>query len=197
MNLAHPFLKPLWVGSLATTLLLGGCAAVSVVSQGEVVVEKRLVVQADRPWNQFASHMTHVPTWTHEGITVDELKFYVGIKDGQVLPAAPVKNTTPLTFKAKMSPQEVVALFQAMLTRDGSSFQLDKIEPTTFLQSPGFRFDYSLIRKTDDVQMKGSALGVIKDGELFVMHYAAPRLVFFPRYAPVFEKLASTATLRN
>lgn len=197
MKIAPPLLKPLWIVSLSTALLLGGCAAVSVVSQGEVVVERRLVVQADRPWNQFGSHLTHVPTWTHEGITVDELKFYVGIKDGQVLPAAPVKNTTPLTFRAKMSPQEVVALFQAMLTRDGSSFQLDKIEPTTFLQSPGFRFDYSLIRKSDDVQLKGAAFGVVKNGELFVMTYSAPRLVFFPRYLPAFEKLASSATVRN
>lgn len=197
MKIAPPLLKPLWIVSLSTALLLGGCAAVSVVSQGEVVVERRLVVQADRPWTQFGSHLTHVPTWTHEGITVDELKFYVGIKDGQVLPAAPVKNTTPLTFRAKMSPQEVVALFQAMLTRDGSSFQLDKIEPTTFLQSPGFRFDYSLIRKSDDVQLKGAAFGVVKNGELFVMTYSAPRLVFFPRYLPAFEKLASSATVRN
>lgn len=197
MKHVHVMLKPLWVGGLAATLFLSGCASVSVVSEGETMVGQRLAVQADRPWNQFASHMTQVPTWTHDGVTVDSLQFYVGIKDGQALPAPVVRNAAPLTFRSNMTPQDVVALFQAMLTRDGSSFQLDRLEPTTFLQTNGFRFEYSLNRKADDVPMKGTGVAAIRDGELFVMHYTAPRLVFFPRHAPAFESLARSATLRK
>lgn len=197
MKHARHLLRPLWIGGLTLSLLLSGCAAVNVVAQGEAVVGQRLALQVDRPWNQFAGHVVQVPTWTHDGITVDSLQFYVGIKDGQELPSPPAKGSAPLTFKSKMQPSDVVSLFQSQLTRDGSSFQLDRLEPASFLGTPGFRFEYSLNRKSDDVPMKGVAVATIRQGELFVMHYTAPRLVFFPRYLGAFESLVKSAAIKG
>jgi hypothetical protein len=84
-----------------------------------------------------------------------------------------------------------------MLTRDGSSFQLEKLEPAEFLGGTGFRFEYSLNRKVDDVPMRGLAYGTVRKGELFVIHYSAPRLVFFPRYVGRVEGLVRSAQLRS
>lgn len=192
------FLKSYYIGAFSAALLVSGCGSmVSAVAEGDVVVAERLSVKVDKPWNQFAGRLTEVPTWTHEGVAVDALQFYVGIKDGQELPHSSSKGSAPLVFKARMQPSEVVALFQARLTRDGSSFQLDKLEPAQFLSAQGFRFEYSLNRKSDDVPIKGEAFGAIRDGQLYVMHFAAPRLVFFPRYKGQFETLVKTASLRG
>ncbi|MDN3546589.1 MAG: hypothetical protein ACK4S6_20385 [Roseateles asaccharophilus] len=185
---------------LSLALLFGGCASVSKVATGDAVVGERMTLKLDTAWNQFGAAMTNnIPTWTVEGVTVDALQFYVGIKDGQRLAetSSAEKSQKPLIFKSGMQPADVVSLYEAMLTRDGSSFQLEKLEPAEFLGGTGFRFEYSLNRKVDDVPMRGLAYGAVRKGELFVIHYSAPRLVFFPRYVGRVEGLVRSAQLRS
>ena len=63
---------------------LAGCATVTKVDSGETLVRNRLAVQVSEPWNQFERGFAdNTPTWTLEGITVDALQFYVGVKDGE------------------------------------------------------------------------------------------------------------------
>lgn len=186
--------------ALALAVTLAGCAAVSKVSTGEAVVRNRLAVTVDTPWNQFERGLAdNTPTWTVEGITVDALQFYVGIKDGELIAPTPNqgKGTLPLTFRSTMQPADIVALYQGLLTRDGSSFTLDKLEPTDFLGTRGFRFEYSLTRKTDDVRLKGQAWGAVRNGELFVINYSAPRLAFYPKYVGRVEALVKTAKVKG
>lgn len=187
------------LGAIALSLLLGGCASVSKVASGDAMVGNRLALKLDSAWNQFERGLgDNTPTWTVEGITIDALQFYVGIKDGQPIAVTPADaKQKPLTFKATMQPAEVVALYQALLTRDGSSFQLESLAPADFLGGKGFRFDYQLNRKVDDVPMRGMAYGAVRNGELFVIHYSAPRLVFFPRYQGRVETLVRSAQLRG
>ena len=79
--------------------ILCGCAAVSKVEKGEAVIKNRLAVQVVEPWNQFERGLAdNTPTWTHEGITVDALQFYVGVKDGELL--APTPTGVPITKRS-------------------------------------------------------------------------------------------------
>ena len=188
------------LASLLLAALIGGCAVVTKVETGEAVIKSRLVVQVTTPWNKFERGLAdNTPTWTVDGITVDTLQFYVGVKDGELLAPTPAngKGIEPLTFKAAMQPGDVVALFQGLLTRDGSTFTLDKLEPAEFVGSRGFRFEYSLVRKVDDVRMRGVGYGAVRSGELFVINYSAPRLAFFPRHAGQVEALAKSARLKS
>ncbi|HTN49651.1 MAG TPA: hypothetical protein VMK32_09490 [Burkholderiaceae bacterium] len=185
---------------IVLALFIAGCATVSKVETGEQAVSNRLVVKLDGPWNRFENFAGFpVPTWTVEGVTVDRLQFFVGIKDGTPL----VRQTgeaaarRPLTFKSSMEPHEIAALFQAMLTADGSSFTLDRLEPVTFLGGPGLRFNYTLLRRIDDVRLSGMVYARVVNGELFAIQYQAPRLGFYPRYEAQIEKMAQTATLRT
>ena len=185
---------------LLLAALIGGCAIVTKVETGEAVIKNRLVVQVTTPWNKFERGLAdNTPTWTVDGITVDALQFYVGVKDGELIAPTPTtgKGIEPLTFKAAMQPGDVVALFQGLLTRDGSTFTLDKLEPAEFVGARGFRFEYSLIRKVDDVRMRGVAYGAVRSGELFVINYSAPRLAFFPRHAGQVEALAKSARIKS
>jgi|OpeIllAssembly_1097287.scaffolds.fasta_scaffold22448_3 hypothetical protein len=185
---------------LLAVLLVAGCATVSKVEQGDQAVADRLSVNLEGPWNKFEGIAGFpVPTWTMEGIWVDRLQFYVGIKDGS--PLVPDSGADgkkrPLTFQASMQPHEVVALFQTLLTRDGSTFTLEKLDPAPFLGGPGMRFEFSLVRKIDDVRLSGFVYARIQNNELFAMLYQAPRLGFYPRYQAQVEKMAQSARLRS
>jgi hypothetical protein len=183
-----------------TALLLGGCAAVSKVATGEVVMKDRLVLTVDKPWNQFERGLgDNTPTWTQEGITVDALRFYVALKDGDLIAPTPSqpKGAQPLAFKAGMGPQQVAKLFEGLYARDGSSFTLDRIEPAPFAGQPGFRFEFSSVRKSDDVRLRGLAWGAVRNGELFLISYTAPQLAFFPRGRADAEAIARSARLRG
>ena len=180
--------------------ILCGCAAVSKVDKGEAVIKNRLAVQVVEPWNQFERGMgDNTPTWTHEGITVDALQFYVGLKDGELLAPTPTsrKGIEPLTFRSSMQPADVMALLQSLLTRDGSSFSLDRLEATEFVGTRGFRIEYSMVRKVDDVRLRGVAFGAVRGGELFMINYSAPRLAFYPRHAAGVEALARSARVKG
>jgi hypothetical protein len=188
--------------ALVLAALLSACAPFQVarVPAGETLVGGRLQMQLDGPWNSLGTLvLSTATTWTVDGVTVDSLQFFVGIKDGEVVaPGQPgAKAQQPLTFKASMAPHEVVALYQTLWTRDGSSFTLDRLEPADFLGGKGFRFDYTLLRKADDVRLAGFGYALVKDKELFVIHYSAPRLGFFPRYRAQVERMALAARLKG
>ena len=185
--------------ALLLVLALAGCAVVSKVETGETLVRDRLSVQVASPWNRFErGQADNTVTWTVEGLYVDALQFYVAIRDGELIAPTPSgrKDVQPLTFKASMRPADVVALYQSLLTRDGSSFTLDRIEATEFVASPGFRFEYSLVRKVDEVRLRGVAYGAVRNGELFLINYSAPRLGFFARGLPPVEALVKTARVK-
>ena len=87
-----------------------------------------------------------------------------------------------------MQPDEIVALFEGMLTRDGSRFTLMKLEPSTFGTGSGFRFEFELVRRVSNLTLRGVGYGAVSKGELFSLLYVAPRLNFYPRHIAVFEK---------
>jgi hypothetical protein len=185
---------------LAAALVIAGCANVTKVATGDTLVRNRLAVKIDTPWNQFERGMgDNTPTWTIEGITIDALQFYVGIKDGELVAPTPTggKGVLPLAFKSGMQAADVLALFQGLFTRDGSSFTLDKLEPAEFVGVRGFRFEYSLTRKVDDVRLRGVAYGAVRNGELFLINYSAPRLGFFPKYVGRVEAIAKSAAVKS
>jgi hypothetical protein len=182
---------------LVLVLYLAACASVSEVKTGENKLGDRLKVTLDGPWNQInAPNIGPAQLWTTEGITIDELLIYTGLKDGEAVHAknshSDAKN---FVFRSTMEPSEIVGLFEGMLTRDTSTFKLTKLEPNNFGGRKGFHFEYSLIRKGDNVPLSGMGYGTVSKGELFAVVYQAPRLTFFPRHKATIEKLASSAVV--
>jgi hypothetical protein len=189
--------RMLLLSSLA--LLLAGCAQLSQVATGQVVVGGRMVVDVDKAWNQFEYTLNDgTPTWTQQGITVDALKFYVGLKDGALLAPTPSepKGQAPLAFKSGMQAADVVALFERLYSRGGSTFTLEKVVPMPFAGGNGYRFEFSSIRKADDVRLRGVGWFTVRNGELWAITYTAPRLAFFPAGIGEAEAIASSARIK-
>jgi hypothetical protein len=182
---------------LSALSALSGCVSFTHVAKGEVTVRERMAVVVDRPWNQFDSLTgDKIPTWTQEGLTLDTLRFFVGIQDGQLLVADTGNRADrPLVFRGTMQADDIAGLFGAYYSRGGSSFDLEAMRPASFLGLPGFRFEFNSVRKSDDVRLKGVVWAAVRDKELFAISFTAPRLTFFPRELPQAEKLATSARL--
>src|SRR5919204_549274 len=129
-------------------LALAGCATVQKVDSGEQSAGERLLVSLKGPWNRVSvPGMGPAQIWTMEGLPIDQLRIYSGIKNDEALAkAAPGSGRKDFVFRSSMQPDEIVSLFEGTFTRDGSSFKLTKLEPTPFGGGKGFRFEYTLIR---------------------------------------------------
>jgi len=182
-------------------VMLAGCAGPGVkkVESGDQIAGERLLLTLEGPWNHVtAPELGPAQVWTMEGLTIDQLRIYSGIKNEQVIHAPPMgSNRKNFAFRSGMQPDEIVAMFEGMLTRDGSTFKLVKLAPADFGGSKGFRFEYALTRKVDNVQLSGLGFGTVSNGELFVIVYQAPRLAFFPRHQPRVEQMARSARIKT
>lgn len=179
--------------------LLAGCASVNKVETGPRAIGERLTVTLQGAWNHVdAPGLGPAQVWTMEGMPVDQLLLYSGLKDGQAVHAAGggAQGKT-FAFRAAMQPDEIVAMFEGMLTRDGSRFTLTRLSPVPFAGTKGFRFDYTLTRKIDNVQLTGIGWGAVDKGELYAILYAAPRMVFFGRHQQGVEQIALSARLKG
>jgi hypothetical protein len=182
-----------WMPTLALLLglcLLAGCAAttISKVDSGQHRLGERLTVNVDGPWNHLRGLGTgSSQTWTVDGLPVDRLQILYGIKDGQAIHGEGA-------FRSAMRPDDVVAVFASMLTRDGSTVELARLEPFSFGDT-GFRFEYSLTRKFDNLRFSGVGYVGISKGELFAILYQAPRLMF-ARHQQRVEQIAQSARLK-
>ena len=53
------------------------------------------------------------------------------------------------------------------------------------------------MRKVDEVRLRGVAWGAVRNGELFLIHYSAPRLAFYAKHAGAVEAIARSARVKS
>lgn len=191
-------MKKFWV-VLGALLLIGGCATVKKVESGMRPVGQRFAINIVGDWNHLDfPGLQPAQVWTMEGVTVDELLIYSGIKDGQVMHPENdgIGKNKKIVFRSAMPIEGVVSMFEGVLTRDGSTFKLLKLEPYSFGGRAGFRCEYERIRKVDAVVQRGIGFGAVDKGELFALIYQAPRLTFFSRHLSRVEAIASSASIK-
>lgn len=185
---------------LAVTIafLLTGCVSVAKVETGERAVGERMQVTIEGSWNQLSfPGAGPAEIWTMEGTAVDQLLLYSGIKNGQAIHAeSSGTDKKNFEFRSTMQPDEIATLFEGMLTRDGSRYKLVKLEPVMLSGQNGFRFEYSLVRKIDSVQLSGVGYAAVNRGELFAVVYMAPRLVFYPRQIARVEQIGKSVRIK-
>jgi hypothetical protein len=177
--------------------VLSGCATVNKMESGDQTVGERMTLHLEGAWNHVAvPGQGPAQTWTMEGLPVDTLLIYSGLKDGEALHRPGYGGQKSFNFRASMQPHEIVGLYEGMLTIDGSQFQLGKLEPATFGGEKGFRFEYTLTRKVDGVTLSGIGYSTVSKGELFALLYQAPRLTFFARHKDRVEQIARSARVK-
>jgi hypothetical protein len=189
--------------AVAVLVVLSGCTKPATwvgLPPGEVVVRDRLAVRIDGAWSRLDG--TQEPkhdVWTSDGMPLDQLHFHTGIAEGEslvVVKDRPADKPIP-RFRKEMQAQDVVELYESFASRDGSVFTLEKLAPARFADEDGFRFEFSRVRKNDEVRTRGVAYGAIHRGELFLMVFEAPRIHYFAKHLPRVEAIAQSAHVRE
>jgi hypothetical protein len=191
--------------ALLLVLAMAACTTIAKV-EGEQVVNAKLTVDVPAAWNKVTDPWENEPydIWTQEGIPLDHLRLWGGVKSGKALVAKPTvlfrapgeKDARYPTFIAGLPPDKLVSLFEALYANEGA-VTITRVEPTVFAGEKGVRFEFTLARRADDVTLKGVGWAAVHKDELFAATFAAPRLAFFPRLLPMAEAVVKTARIRH
>jgi hypothetical protein len=194
---------------LLVALALAACSTVSRM-EGEQVINDRLAVHVTSAWTKVSDPWDVDPydTWTQEGIPLDHLRFWGGVRPGQPLMTKPAVFTRAAdarerrvpTFRPGLAPEKLVSLFEELYATAGT-VTITKVEPAVFAGQKGVRFEFTLARRADDLDMLGVGwLAVRPDDtwgeELFAATFVAPRLSFFQRLLPMAESVVNSARVR-
>jgi hypothetical protein len=191
--------------AVALALLLAACTSIARV-EGDQVVNGKLVVNVPDAWNKVTDPWEKEPydVWTQEGIPLDHLRLWGGVKSGKALVAKPLvlfrapgeKDARYPTFVAGLPPDKIVTLFEALYANEGA-VNITRVEPAVFAGQQGVRFEFTLARRVDDVTLQGVGWAAVHKDELFAATFAAPRLAFFPRLLPLAEAVVRTARIKR
>ena len=195
---------------IAAVLLLAACANVTRI-EGDPVVNERLVVHVSDAWNQVSDPWDKDPydTWTQEGLPLDHLRLWGGVRPGQPLMtkpfvfsrAADAKEPRVPTFRTGLTPERLVSLFEELYANAGE-VTITKVEPTVFAGQKGVRFEFTLERRRDDLSMLGVGWVAVRPDptwgeELYAATFVAPKLSFFQRLLPMAEDVVKSARIRS
>lgn len=191
--------------TLALAVLLAACTTIAKV-EGEQLVNDSLAVTVPTAWNKVQDPWANEPydTWTQEGMPLDHLRFWGGVASGDPL----MKRAKPLfrargekdarvpTFRAGMPPEKLVNLFQELYANAGT-VTLTRMEPAAFGGEKGVRFEFTLMRRFDDLTLNGVGWVAVKNEKLYAATFVAPRLGFYPRLKPLAEAVVQTARIKG
>ena len=194
---------------LLLALLLAACSSMTRM-EGEQVVNERLAVEVPQAWNRITDRWEIDPyqTWTQEGIPLDHLRFWGGIRPGQPLMskhavysrAEDAKERRVPTFRMGLTPEKLVNLFEEFYSTAGT-VAITKVEPTVFAGQKGVRFEFTLMRRRDDVAMQGVGWVAVRPDatwgeELYAATFVAPKLAFYQRLLPMAETVVKSARIK-
>ncbi len=190
-----------WLAA-AALCALAGCAQMVKVEPGKVTVKEALSLNTAIAWNRFElgqQYLSVAPgaaeVWTQDGVTLDALAFFVGVAQGETLGRAIAGKKLP-QFRSAMTPGEIVELYEQMVTQDDSTFALKRIAPGRFGDQPGFRFEHTITRKSDNVLLKGVGQGAVVKGKLYLVAFTAPSIYYYDRYLPQVEPVIASVQIR-
>jgi hypothetical protein len=195
---------------LVLALALAACTTMSKVD-GDQVVNERLSVQVSSAWNKMRDPWIVDPydTWTQEGLPLDHLRFWGGVRPGQPLMTKlalfsrepDAKEPRVPTFRPGLTPEKLVRLFEELYATAGV-VTVTRVEPTVFAGQKGVRFEFTLARRRDDLTMQGVGWVAVRPDatwgeELYAATFVAPKLSFYERLLPLAETVVKTARIKG
>jgi hypothetical protein len=137
--------------------------------------------------------------WTRDGLALNELTFFAGVRDGEALYFMPAASDKALPkFRANMLPTEIVELFENSnrMILGSSVFSIGKVEPSSLGMHQGVRFTYSYAAQDEGLTREGEAVAAIVEGRLYLVNFVAPAIHYFGRDIAEIRQLISTLQLR-
>jgi hypothetical protein len=199
-----------FLAALLLAASLAGCTSVARM-EGDQLINEKLLVHVSAAWNQVSDRWEGDPydTWTREGVPLDHLRLWGGVRPGQPLMTKPMvflrnadqKAPRVPTFRSGLSPEKLVSLFEELYATAGT-VAITRVEPTLFAGRKGVRFEFTLLRRSDDLAMQGVGWVAVRPDpvygeELYAATFVAPQLAFFARLLPAAEAVVKTARIKG
>lgn len=170
----------------------------SLVSPGprEKIARSSLSATPKYEWNKLSRRGgKFVEIWTIDGDELNKVSFYGGIPVGQPLFREADKKDAPLPrVTPNMLMTDIPTLLESSyrIQLGTSQMTIDSQEPTIVAGHKGIKFTYSFVRRDDEVQRKGEAIGAVVADKIYLVTYEAPAIHFFDKDVEKYRQLVST-----
>lgn len=179
-----------FVVHLIACLALIGCAQFTLVEAERQQIGGVYSVDAQRTWNRLKEDNAEL--WTADGLGLESLRFYAGLKEGQRLFKPRVGSSDEETlpkYHPGMAITEVMEFVVDSLERAGASqVEGHDLRPAAFGAAEGFRFELSFTSSTG-LRYAGAVIGAVVEDKLHLIVYSGTELYYFPRYRDDVERI--------
>lgn len=163
------------------------------------VVNGAMKVTPGQAWNRWTARPSNRgEIWTLDGLGLNELSFFAGIRDGETLYHEQDRRNLPLPrYRSNMSPLDVVELFEGSnrILLQSSIFEIGKVEPAKLAGHDGVRFQYRFVAGGEELARRGEGVAAIIDGKLYLVNFAAPAIHYFDRDLPKFHAIVDSISI--
>ena len=189
--------------ALSSCVLATPAHAHKIISPGhqDKIARGSFSASPDSEWNRLQQREgKYQESWTRDGDNLNEITFFGGVPVGEPLFKERDKKDNPLPkVTANMLVTDIPILLESTYRVHFGTPQMriGRQEPAEIDGRPGIRFSYAFVRRDDEVERSGEAIGAVVDGKLYLVTYEAPSLYFFDRDVPNFRQISSTLTIRE
>ncbi len=149
------------------------------------VVRGAMTVKPSQDWNRWSSRPSERgEIWTLDGVALNELSFFGGVRDGETLYRETFGGMNPQPkFRSTMLPTDLVEFFEASnrIVLQSSLFEIDSMEPAKLGGHDAVRFSYHYVTQGDEIARKGEGVAANIDGKLYLVNFVAPSIHYFDR----------------
>ena len=186
--------------SLAFLLLVAACAKWGAVEPRQQVIEGRLQLTPPITFSRivFPVSRDRLQMWTVDGPSLNQMLVLPELGHRMALLAEPSgadrANPTYPLFRSTMAEPEIMELIADTLS---IAFQkvpvsTSNLQPTTFAERPGFRFDFTFSSR-EDLDYRGTFIGGVDNGTLAGVMLVATAVHHYDTLRPELERLAASA----
>ena len=181
------WLRQALVAVVLLTVLAGCTGGYALVGPGRTQIGDEFSVGPTMAWSQAQFGERHL--WTINGVALEAIWFYAGIKDGEALIVNAGADEDVPRFDADMRPNEVMELILDSLGRTGTvNVAGSGLRPAEFGSMKGYRFKLSL-QTQEGLMKRGMAIGTIREQKLQLIVYLAADMYYYDRYLNEAERI--------
>ena len=174
---------------LIALLALGACAQYSLISVERIEIAGAYSVSPSIKWN--SKRGRDYELWTVDGPKLQDLTFYGGFEDDDILFAPTAKQDEKKIhgYKENFSLLDVEEWIEASYAQaEFGNMVTTDFRPFKFGSKKGFRFEFTFVAE-DGLRNKGFVVGAKIDAELHLIVFTAPELYYFEKFAPEAERI--------
>lgn len=176
-------------------IVVSGCAMIGrgtykLVEPGVRPIDGIYTVEPRLAWSALGGGK--VETWTIDGVSLERLRFFKSIGEGESMLTGGANDDRRARFRASMTPTEITEFVTDSLF--GSRFPPKNVRPARFGGAQGFRLEVSYSTR-DGVKRDALVAGAVLQHRLQVIVYDGTSLYHFDKYRDEAEHIVGSIAL--